>query len=113
MKLELNMPKFQMPELRQINPFGNESVKALAIVIGAIIVISGAVYSAQLVRRQRSSVLPAQTEVEVSPPLPERVTSQPSVTAIPTVTPTLIPTEEPVEIPMEELEATVSPTLTY
>lgn len=112
MKLELNIPKLQIPEFRQpINPFGNESLRALVIVIGTIIVISGAVYSAQLVKRQKSTVLPAQTEVEVSPPI-RRVSPQPTATAVPTATLTPVPTREVIEIP-EIPTATTSPTLTY
>lgn len=111
MRLEFNLPKFKITELGgKINPLTPEGVRALGIVLAAIVVISGAVYSTRLITRKESTVLPAQTEVEVTP--------QPTVALMPTLTPTLtptaatpsaIPTEAAVEVWPEVPTATASP----
>lgn len=98
MKFDITMPKFTMPELKGIrNPLTHQGVRALAIVLGVIVVIAGAVYAANFGKRTESSVLPATTtrqEATVTPQL-----------AIPTEIPTVTPlTEE------EELLASPSPT---
>lgn len=101
MKLEFNLPefkkpKFKMPEFRRpANPFTHEGIRAVGIVLAAIMVISGVVYSMKLAGRDTSTVLPAAVEV--------KTTVTPVVTEMPTEVPTVTPEEAP--------EATTSPTV--
>lgn len=86
MKFEITMPKFTMPELKGIrNPLTHQGVRALAIVLGVIVVIAGAVFAANFRKRSESSVLPATTRQEA--------TNTPE-TAVPTEIPTVAPLTE-------------------
>lgn len=84
MKLEFNLPKFNIPKLKEIrNPLTHQGVRALAIVLGVIVLIAGVVYAANFGKRTESMVLPATTEKEATA-TPEQ--------AVPTETPTVTPT---------------------
>lgn len=117
MKLELNLPEFKRPG----SPLTNfEGIKALAIVLGIIVLISGIVYAVKLVSKQRPAVLPAATEAEktVAPEATEAGTGpQATAPGIQTTVPSEIPTEIPpeTEMPLESLPeiptATASPTV--
>ncbi|MBI3380150.1 hypothetical protein HY029_05335 [Candidatus Gottesmanbacteria bacterium] len=88
MKLEFNVPKFKVPQFKGFtNPLTKEGMRALGIVLGVIVVISGAVYAANFGKRKESMVLPATTEKEAI------------------VTPPAIPTEVPTIAPLTEEEA--------
>lgn len=88
MKLEFNLPKFKIPEFKRLtNPLTNEGIRALAIVLGVIVLIAGVVYGANFGKRTKSMVLPATTEKEAI------------------VTPPAIPTEVPTIAPLTEEEA--------
>jgi len=67
------------------NPLTKEGVRALGIVLGVILVISGVVYAANFRKRKESMVLPVTTRQEAT------ATSQPTV---PTEIPTIIPLTE-------------------
>lgn len=84
MKLEINVPKFKAPEFKGFtSPLTKEGIRALAIVLGVIVVIAGIVYAANFFgKRGGSAVLPAKTW--------EEVTATPPAT-IPTETPTVTP----------------------
>ena len=88
MKLELKGIK---------NPLTDQGIRALAIVLGVIVVIAGMVYVANLGKRTESSVLPATTvrEATATPQLP-----------IPTEIPTIAPFTEG-----DELLASPSPAI--
>ena len=75
------LPKFKKPT----NPLTDEGMKALVIVLGAIVLISGAFYLAESVEKEKPVVLPAKVEVEE--------------------------TVAPTAIPEEMWEATASPTM--
>ena len=100
MKLEINLPTFKMPEFKGFtNPLTKEGIRALAIVLGMIVIISAVVYSANLGKRRESTVLPAKTweEAAVTPqpiitPLTEEETS-PASPSVEEVTVTPAPTE--------------------
>ena len=64
MKLEINLPKFKIPT----NPFISEGVKALAIVLGGIILIGAAVFVIKLFPKPKPAVLPASTGAETTVP---------------------------------------------
>lgn len=87
MKLEFNLPKleFTMPEFkRPSNPLTHNGMKALAIVLGVIALISAVVYSANLTRRGEPTVLPATivpTEIPTVAPLTEEEESLASPSA--------------------------------
>lgn len=95
--MNINLPKFKSPQFKGFtNPLTSEGLRALAIVLGAIVVISAVVYAANFGKKRESSVLPATTRQEAT------ATPQPT---IPTEIPTIAPlTEE------EELLASPSPT---
>ena len=77
MKLEFNLPKFKAPELKGFtSPLTKEGMRALAIVLGVIVVISAVVYAANLGKRRESTVLPAKTWEEVT------VTPHPTITPL-------------------------------
>lgn len=79
MKLEVKMPKFKGFS----NPLTREAMRALAIVLGVLLVIAAVVYAANFFGKRRgAAVLPAKTweEVTATPPA-----------AIPTETPTVVP----------------------
>lgn len=80
MKLEINLPNKQLT-----NPLTNESVRALAIVLGAIVLIGAAVFVIKLFPKPKSAVLPASTEVETTVPIP----------GVEVVEPTIMPQETP------------------
>lgn len=64
------------------NPLTNEAVRAMAIVLGVIVVISAVVYAANFGKRRESNVLPTTTQQEAT------TTAQPAIpTEIPTITP--------------------------
>ncbi|MBU0570010.1 hypothetical protein KKB40_04485 [Patescibacteria group bacterium] len=84
---------FNLPELeRAYNPFSHKGVKALAIVLAAVVFISAVVYVG-LVRQRKESppVLPAQTTQEETIRRPE-----------PTDAPAAEPTRKPSPTPMAE-----------
>ena len=97
MELEIKTPKFKIPEFKGfVNPLTNEGMRALAIVLGVIVVIAGIVYTANFGKRTESTVLPAMTEKEdaIAPEL-----------VVPTEIPTIIPLIEE-----EKLLISTSPT---
>lgn len=98
-----------MTEQSSFNQGRYEGAKAVGIVlvaIFAIVVIAGMVYGASSINiRQRSTVLPANTETKAT------IVPSPTVTAIPTVPATNVPTEIPVVIPTEVPQTMISPTL--
>lgn len=64
------------------NPLTSKGVRALAIVLGVLVIIAGIVYATNFGKRERSTIFPAKTLVEVT------VTVQPTITlTIPTITP--------------------------
>lgn len=93
--------RFKLPKIeRPRNPLTNQGVRALAIVLAVILVISAIVYL-NIVRQRK----------EISPVLPATTTQEEVTTELePTEMPTVIPTEEPT--PKEIPTATVSPTAT-
>lgn|SRR3990167_1410872 len=64
------------------NPLAHQGIRALAIVLGVIVIISAVVYRVNLGKRGKSTVLPATTRQEAT------ITPQPAIpTEIPTITP--------------------------
>lgn len=59
------------------NPLTGDGMRALAIVLGVLVVIAGVVYVADFGKRKESTVLPAKT-------LGEEVTETPTITPLPT-----------------------------
>lgn len=85
------------------NPVTKEGVRALAIVLGVILVISAVVYAANFGKRKESTIVPAKTLEEVT------VTPQPTVTSL-TKEATLSASPSSTR-KVQIKEATVSPTI--
>lgn len=77
MKPENHIPALKMLEFKGLrNPLTNEGMRALAIVLGVIVVIAGVVYATNFGKKRDSTVVPTKTLEEV------KVTSQPIVTPL-------------------------------
>lgn len=86
MKFENIIPAFKGLEFKGIrNPLTHQGVRALAIVLGVIVVIAAVVYVTDIGKRREASVPPATTQQEA--------TATPQLT-VPTGIPTIAPLTE-------------------
>lgn len=115
-EIRLKLPEIKRPR----NPFSDERVRALAIVMAFVVLISAIVYLSLVLRGKKSSaVLPATTQQEVTaeaePTKMPAPTEEPSPTPeeTPIATPSVIPTEALGEVLPEVPSATSSPPMTY
>lgn len=89
MNLENNIPKSKTPEFKESsNPLTGDAMRALAIVVGVIVVISAVVYAANFGKRKESTIVPTKTLEEVTAqPIITPLTEEATLSASPSSTP--------------------------